>query len=110
MIAACGLVADYWVGGCGGEHAEYSPRGAFTYVSTDRLQFHAVSGKAKDTARGPKRGDAVPLNEIPPIVFSEIMRQRDLLTSVASIGNDPTWLDDRSDGHCQTSVEGADPR
>jgi len=97
MIAAYGLVADYWVEGCGGEHAEFSPGGAFTYISTDRLQFHAVSAKAKDTARGPKRGDAVPLVEIPPIVFSEIMRQCDLFTSVASIGNDPTWLDDGAD-------------
>lgn len=94
MIAAHGLVADYWVEGCGGEHAEFSPGGAFTYISTDRVQFHKVDAKAKDTARGPRRGDAVPLVEIPAIVFSEIMRQGDLFTSVASIGNDPAWLDD----------------
>lgn len=94
MIAAYGLVADYWVEGCGGEHAEFSPGGAFTYISTDRVQFHKVDAKAKDTARGPRRGDAVPLVDIPAIVFSEIMRQGDLFTSVASIGNDPAWLDD----------------
>lgn len=94
MIAAYGLVADYWVEGCGGEHAEFSPGGAFTYISTDRVQFRKVDAKAKDSARGPQRGDAVPLTELPAIVFSEIMRQGDLFTSVASIGNDPAWLDD----------------
>ena len=100
MIAAYGLVADYWVEGCGGEHAEYSPGGAFSYISTDRVQFHKVDPKAKDSARGPQRGDAVALVDIPPIVFSEVMRHGDLFTSVASIGNDPTWLDDGAEaGH-----------
>jgi hypothetical protein len=35
----------------------------------------------------------VPLAEIPPVVFSEIMRHADLFTAVASIAADPEWLD-----------------
>lgn len=94
VIADYGLVADYWVSGCGGEHAEYSQGGAYTYITTDRLQFHPIEGAATDSARGPARGDVIALTEVPPIVFSEIMRHGDLFTSIASIGNDPTWLDD----------------
>jgi hypothetical protein len=92
-LAAHGLVAEYWVEGLGGEHAEFSPGGAFSYIATDRLQFHRIAGQARDSARGPQRGDAVQLTEVPPLVFSEVMRQADLFTSVASIGNDPAWLD-----------------
>lgn len=94
VIADYGLVADYWVSGCGGEHAEYSQGGAYTYITTDRLQFHPIQGDATDSAKGPARGDAMALTEVPSIVFSEIMRHGDLFTSIASIGNDPTWLDD----------------
>jgi hypothetical protein len=35
----------------------------------------------------------VPLTEIPPVVYSEIMRHADLFTAVASIAADPNWLD-----------------
>jgi hypothetical protein len=31
------------------------------------------------------------LESIPPVVFSEVMRDLDLFTGVASIGNDPAW-------------------
>ena len=33
----------------------------------------------------------LPLEEIPPLVFSEVMRDVDLFVGVASVGNDPTW-------------------
>ena len=41
------------------------------------------------------RGNAepLPLEEIPPLVFSEIMRDVDMFVGVASVGNDPNWLD-----------------
>jgi hypothetical protein len=35
----------------------------------------------------------LPLDEIPALVFSEIMRDVDLFVGVASVGNDPTWQD-----------------
>ncbi len=54
--------------------------GLASYVSTDQLRF----------LRGQ---DALPLAEIPAVVFSEICRDVDLFVGVTSIGNDPTWLD-----------------
>ena len=38
------------------------------------------------------------LEPIPPLVFSEIMRDVDLFVGVASVGNDPTWADGGPDG------------
>jgi hypothetical protein len=37
--------------------------------------------------------EPVPLAEVPPIVFSEVMRDVDLFVSAASVGADPRWLD-----------------
>ena len=87
------LVADYWVKGAGGDEAETSESGAYVYVATDRVQFHRIPEAAADSATGPRRGEPVPLAEIPPVVFSEIMRHADLFTAVASIAADPEWLD-----------------
>jgi Domain of unknown function (DUF4132) len=56
--------------------------GAFLYLSTDQVRFY--------------RGDEtepLPLAEVPPPIFSEIMRDVDLFVGVASVGNDPTWHD-----------------
>ena len=33
------------------------------------------------------------LEEIPPLVLSEVLRDVDLFVGVASVGNDPTWVD-----------------
>ncbi|HEV8190290.1 MAG TPA: hypothetical protein VGP82_02235, partial [Ktedonobacterales bacterium] len=35
----------------------------------------------------------LPLDAIPSLVFSEVMRDVDLFVGVASVGNDPTWQD-----------------
>ncbi len=36
-------------------------------------------------------GEPVALEHVPPVLFSELMRDVDLFVSVASIGNDPAW-------------------
>ncbi|MGN6890762.1 DUF4132 domain-containing protein, partial [Neisseria sp. P0014.S004] len=36
---------------------------------------------------------ALDLIDIPPRVFSEVLRDVDLFVGVASVGNDPTWED-----------------
>jgi len=38
-------------------------------------------------------GPTLRLDQIPPRIFSEVMRDVDLMVGVASIGNDPTWND-----------------
>lgn len=55
--------------------------GVWHYVSTDQVRF-------LDEAN-----EAMPLNQVPPIVFSEIMRHVDLFVGVCSVGNDPEWVD-----------------
>lgn len=96
-IPAHGVVADYWVSGSGGDDPQVLDSGAYVYVATDRVQFHAIAADASDSARGPARGRAVALADLPPIVFSEVMRHADLLTAVASIAADPQWLDRGAD-------------
>jgi len=95
ILPAWGLVADYWVWGAGDEGSpEVLDSQAYVYVSTDRLTFHRYRAEgAGDSAYGPERLEAAPLEEVPPIVFSEIMRHCDLFTAVASIASDPDWRD-----------------
>jgi hypothetical protein len=53
----------------------------FTYLATDQVRFRKQDGTA------------VPLTEVPAILFSEVMRDVDLFVGVTSIGADPTWQD-----------------
>lgn len=54
----------------------------YLYISTDQVRFY-------------RRGEfgPLPVTDVPPLVFSEVMRDVDLFVSVASVGNDPTWAD-----------------
>ena len=45
----------------------------------------AIAGEGEDAP--------LPLSEVPPLVFSEIMRDVDLFVGVASVGNDMNWTD-----------------
>lgn len=38
------------------------------------------------------------LDEIPPLVFSEVMRDADLFVGVTSVDNAPNWLDGGPEG------------
>jgi hypothetical protein len=96
VFRAHGIVADYWVEGAGDRDApEVLDSGAYVYVSTDRLMFSRIAARAetKDSAHGPRRGEALAVADVPPIVFSEVMRHCDLFTAVASIASDPAWYD-----------------
>ncbi|MCV0429475.1 MAG: DUF4132 domain-containing protein [Roseibium sp.] len=55
--------------------------GMFNYVATDQLRFFG------------NEDAPVPLDTVPPRLFSETMRDADLVVGVASVGNDPTWFD-----------------
>jgi len=52
--------------------------------STDRVWFFGTADRAKQ---------AVLLERVPPLVFSEAMRDVDLFVGVSSIGLDPNWAD-----------------
>jgi hypothetical protein len=106
-LSQWGLRAEYWIEGAGSEYGtDTNESGAFLRVVTDQVRFyrvgavqnraHAGGGGYGSSAVGPgTRGvnEPLPLDEIPALVFSEIMRDVDLFVGVASVGNDPTWQD-----------------
>jgi hypothetical protein len=71
-IPAHGLTAEFYVEPVRGEMTQ---RAIFIYLSSDQVRF----GR--------------PLQDVPLVVFSEIMRDIDLFVGVASVMNDPTWRD-----------------
>ena len=83
--------------------ADTNETGTFLYLTTDQVQFYRrdsanrahASGGGYSTIRrnGEGTGEPIPLVEIPTLVLSEIFRDVDLFVGVASVGNDPTWLD-----------------
>jgi hypothetical protein len=81
------LRAEFWVSGAGHESQT-----GYTFLATDQVRFYRYDpGSAIDE-------EPLPLAEIPPLVFSEIMREVDLFVGVASIGNDPNWSDGGPEG------------
>lgn len=74
-----GYVVEFWVEAS--PDAPTSASGISLYVATDQVRFcdsHRV---------------AIALERIPPLVFSEVMRDVDLFVGVTSIANDPSWID-----------------
>ncbi|WP_324679166.1 DUF4132 domain-containing protein [Hymenobacter sp. GOD-10R] len=73
------LQAEYWVSEVYAD-GEWNDTGIYNYVSTDQVRIT-------------RDGQPVPLPEVPPLAFSEVMRDVDLFVGVASVGNDPQWRD-----------------
>jgi Domain of unknown function (DUF4132) len=106
-LAKWSLRAEFWVEGAGDEYGrDTNDAGTYLYLATDQVRFyridaatnvaHASGGPYGSRAAGPGEGninDPLPLTDIPPLVFSEVMRDVDLFVGVASVGNDPTWRD-----------------
>jgi hypothetical protein len=57
---------------------------------------HCTTGTVRFVRIG--EGEPVPLREIPPIVFSEAMRDVDLFVSVSSVGADRNWPERAHEG------------
>ena len=60
------------------------------YCTTDQVRFTRLGGRG---------GELIPLVDVPPVVFSEAMRDVDLFVGVASIAADPAWADRGEDRH-----------
>jgi len=100
-----GLRAEYWIEGAGDEYGvDTNETGTFLYLTTDQVRFYRrdsaenrahAGGGGYAAARWNQNAVAEPLpvEEIPALVFSEIMRDVDMFVGVASVGNDPNWLD-----------------
>ncbi len=106
-LPAWNLRAEFWIEGVGDEFGQdTNDSGVFLRLVSDQVRFyrmeaatnlaHAGGGGYTSRAAGPGNEDLnepLPLEQIPPLVFSEIMRDVDLFVGVASVGNDPTWQD-----------------
>ena len=76
-----GLRAEYWINEVNNEDA-FNETGIWLYIATDQIRFTDLNS-----------GDVKELIEIPNKIFTEIMRDVDLFVGVASVGNDPNWVD-----------------
>lgn len=83
-LSQWGLRAEFRAEGVGNDYgadgADTNEHGVYLRIATDQVRFYHA-----DTA------EPVPLGEIPPLVFSEVMRDVDSFIEQASIGKDPTW-------------------
>ncbi|WP_217699034.1 DUF4132 domain-containing protein [Prosthecobacter debontii] len=103
-LSSWGLRAEYWIEGAGSNYGtDTLESGAYRYVATDQVRFyredaitvnaHASGGGYSSTSFDGTAPEPLRLAEVEPLVFSEIMRDVDLFVGVASVGNDPAWLD-----------------
>jgi hypothetical protein len=67
--------------------AQTSEMMIYLYVGTDAVRFFRAGSF-----------EPVALADLPPLVFSEVMRDVDLFVGVCSVGNDPTWGDGGATG------------
>ncbi len=71
------LTAHFWTAAI---EENFVDSGIWQYISTDQVRFT-------------RNENVVNLIDIPPRIFSEVLRDVDLFVGVASVGNDPTWAD-----------------
>ncbi|MEW2398621.1 DUF4132 domain-containing protein [Streptomyces sp. NPDC046862] len=101
-----GLRAEFWVQGDGEEYGvDTTESGTFLRLRTDQVRFYPIDAPENSAhccggeeyhmwlRDGQEPVEPVPLDEIPPLVLSEVLRDVDLFVGVASIGNDPAWQD-----------------
>jgi len=80
------------------EGANVSGHMVYTVISTDQVRFFPIEAKPRRFEIRLRR-QPLHLADIPPVVFSEVMRDADLLVGVTSIGADPNWTVDHLDEH-----------
>lgn len=103
------LRAEFWTESLGTEYGiDTNESGSYLYLSTDQVRFYPITAAANSAHVGGGSYESsgadrvenhpIPLEQIAPIVFSEILRDVDLFVGVTSIGNDPNWTDGGAQG------------
>jgi Domain of unknown function (DUF4132) len=88
-MPAWSMRAEFWIEGIGETYEQdTTAAGTFLFLSTDQVRFYGLDADS----------DLIAVDRVPPLVFSEIMRDVDLFIGVASVANDPTWSDGGPDG------------
>ena len=103
-----GLRAEFWIEGIGDNYGtDTNDAGTYLRVATDQVRFYRedaatnsahASGGGYGAGYGTAPAEPVRLDQIPALVFSEVMRDVDLFVGVASVGNDPAWADGGPEG------------
>ncbi|MGW0372485.1 DUF4132 domain-containing protein [Streptomyces coeruleorubidus] len=108
-----GLRAEYWIEGDGEEYGlDTTDSGTYLRLRTDQVRFYPVDAPENSAhcyggeyamwlRDGQDPVAPIPLEDIPPLVLSEVLRDVDLFVGVSSIGNDPTWQDGGPGGRFQ---------
>jgi len=78
-VAGWDYRVEFWAE-AGWDSTPVSEAGIFLYVHTDQVRFQHL-------------GEWVQMPDVPPLLFSELMRDVDMFVGVCSIGNDPGWQD-----------------
>lgn len=103
------LRAEFWVESVGEEWGvDTNDAGTFYYLTTDQVRFyrsqaamnwtHVTGGQYESAGQDEPENHPLPLDTIPPLVLSEVLRDVDLFVGVASVGNDPNWGDGGAEG------------
>ncbi len=106
------LRAEFWVEGIGDDYGtDTNDAGTYLRLVTDQVRFYqmdaptnsAHAGGGGYTGANWRQGpaEAMPLEDVPPLAFSEVMRDVDLFVGVSSVGNDPAWADGGPQGRYQ---------
>lgn len=104
------LRAEFWVEAIGDDFGtDSNETGTYFYLATDQVRFypidaplhygHGYGGGFYEGWNDTRRVEPLALDRIPPLVFSEIMRDVDMFVGVCSIGNDPNWADNGRERH-----------
>lgn len=82
------LRAEYWANEAGDIEMTGRPDRSYgpAYLATDQVRFY----------RG-RYTEPMPVADVPPLAFSEVMRDCDLFVGIASVGADPNWTDGGND-------------
>lgn len=91
-LPAFKMTAEFWVEDIDSYATNATSSGIMTYVTTDQVRFY-------------QGGVQIDIEQVHPLVFSEVMRDVDLFVGVASIGNDPDWQDQGGEQRFRTYWE-----
>lgn len=109
ILPEWGLRAEFWIESIGDNYErDVTESGTYLLVATDQVRFYSLQAAANLThatgggytmfAHDTEENHPLLLDQIPPILFSEVMRDVDLFVGVASVGNDPNWHDGGPEG------------
>jgi Domain of unknown function (DUF4132) len=105
LLTSWGLRAEYWIEGAGDTYGtDTNENGTYLYLATDQVRFYAIDaaqhhahagggGYQRSWGNNAPVSEPLPLEQIPPLVLSEVLRDVDLFVGVASVGNDLAWAD-----------------